>query len=150
MPIDQRDQHERDEPEMTTNTYTPAATRSIADQASDAVRALNHATHPADGFPGLELPADAYYLLGHLHQVATRLPQLLMQISAFLQVQLQHDVIVVDDGKFAGDPLGAVGTASHALDECARRAARTLAAAIDTARQAIAFVGSADDDGEQR
>jgi hypothetical protein len=128
---------------MTWHPMTPDEARTLADQASEAIRALNHATLAADGYPALRSPADAYQLLGALSQMAGRIPQLLAQISAFLQRQLQLDVVSVDGGDFSGDQLAAIGTASHALNQAAR-AACGLAAAIDTAQQAIAFVSSVD------
>jgi hypothetical protein len=118
---------------------TPESARALADDAGEAIRALNHATLPADGYPALQYPADAYYLLSPLQQLAGRMPQLLEQIAAFLQRQLQLDVITIADGEFAGDPLAAIGTAGNALELEAARAACALAAAIDTAVQAIAF-----------
>jgi hypothetical protein len=135
---------------MISYPVTPDAARALADSASEAIRALNHATLPADGFPGLRYPADAYYLLGSLHQLVIRMPQLLEQVSAFLQRQLQFDVVTVDGGEFAGDPLAAVGTASHDLEGCAPQAARLLASAIEAARQAIAFARYADPDPGKR
>jgi len=65
----------------------------------------------------------------------------LEQISAFLQRQLQFDLLVVDDGAFAGDALGAVGTASTELESSAIDAARRLGCALMRAQQAVAFVG---------
>lgn len=134
----------RDGADMTAYPITPAVARAIADSASEAIRALNHATLPADGFTGLEHPSDVYHLLGAVHQLAIRLPQLLTQASAFLQRQLQYDAIAVDDGPFAGDPLGAVGTASYALEGAATSAAQRLAAAVDYAHEAIAFTSARD------
>lgn len=127
---------------MCSYPLTPGDTQTLADQASEAIRALNHATLPADGYLGLRHPSDAYYLLGALHQLASRLPQLFEQISAFLQRQLQLDVITVKDGEFADDALGAVGTACHELEDKAMAAAVVLANAIDDAREAIAFAAS--------
>jgi hypothetical protein len=63
-------------------------------------------------------------------------------MSAFLQRALQLDAIAVNDGQFVGDSLGAVGTASHQLEGRAIEGAHMLAAAIDEARQAIAFAQS--------
>ncbi|HZC51169.1 MAG TPA: hypothetical protein VE441_01540 [Mycobacterium sp.] len=121
------------------HTISPAEARALADDASEAVRALNHATHPADWCPGLLAPADAHHVLGALHELAYRLPQLFAQISAFLQRLLQHDVITIDDAEHRGDPLAAIGTASHQLEGRATEAARHLASALDAAQQAVAF-----------
>jgi hypothetical protein len=124
---------------MYTSPLTPKGARALADEASEAIRALNHATLPADGAPALSYPADAYYLLGTLQQLAGRLSQLLEQIFAFLQRQLQLDAITINDGEFAGDSLGAIGTASDELQNRGTRAARVLASAIGAAQQAMAF-----------
>lgn len=125
------------------HTITPAETRALADDASDAIRALNHATHPADRCPGLQHPADAYDLLATLHELATRLPQLFAQISAFLLRQLQDDVITIDGGEHADDPLAAIGTATHQLSCPATEAAQRLARALKDAQEAIAFASFA-------
>jgi hypothetical protein len=129
---------------MIPHPGTPDAARAVADSASEAIRALNHATLPADGYPGLQYPADAYYLLGALNQLVTRIPQLLEQTSAFLQRQLQFDLVTVDCGEFASDALGAIGTASHELERSAIPALRTLSDAINGAYEAIAFASSTD------
>ncbi|MCW2597572.1 MAG: hypothetical protein JWP39_3460 [Jatrophihabitans sp.] len=105
---------------------TPEDARALADDASQTIRALNLATLPADGCPGLVHPTDAFDVIGALAELARRLPQLLEQVSAFLQRQLQFDLVAVDDGDFAGDPLGAIGTAAHALEHDGR--ARTPSA----------------------
>ena len=118
---------------------TPAQARSIANDASEAIRALNHATLPADGYPGLEYPADVHDLLGAMNGLASRMPQLLGQVSTYLKRELQHGAISVDDGPFAGDPDAAVRQVSDELDHRATRAARNLAAAIGVAHEAIAF-----------
>ncbi|MDT7548071.1 MAG: hypothetical protein QOE84_465 [Actinomycetota bacterium] len=132
------------------HTFTPAEARALADDASEAIRALNHATHPADCCPRLRYPADAYDLLAALHELAARLPQLLAHISAFLQQQLQHDIIAIDGGEHAGDPLAAIGSARHHLEGPATETAHHLASAVEAAQQAIAFAcharGLHDDD----
>jgi capsule polysaccharide export protein KpsE/RkpR len=89
--------------------------------------------------PRFALPPDAYDLLAAVHELAYRLPQLLTQISAFLQRQLQQKLIAIDGGEHTGDPRKAIGTASHQLNREAAVAAQRLAAALDAAQQAIAF-----------
>jgi hypothetical protein len=130
---------------MSVYPATPEAIRAIAVNASEAVRALTHATLPDDDCPGLGSPADAYELIGVLAELAGRLPQLLDQISAFLQRQLQLDRVAVDDGEFAGDPLGAVGTACHALDHVAVPSAQLLSGALFRSHQAVAFASAVRD-----
>lgn len=129
---------------MPGYNLSPAETREIADEAAEAIRALCHATLPADGFPGLEYPVDAYHVLGSLELLASRLPQLLTQLAAFLQRELQADLVTIAGGEFYGDPLGAIGTASEELEGVAVQTARQLAEAIDAAQQAIAFASVTD------
>ena len=135
---------------MTSRHPSPTQARAIAESANEAIRALNRGTHPADGFASLQYPNDVYVVLGSLTQLTERLPQLLVQLSAFLQLQLQQDVLDVDDGHFGGDPLGAVGTASQQLEHRAVQAARRLATALDAGRQAIAFVSHTGADPDRR
>jgi hypothetical protein len=52
--------------------YTPEDTLAAADAVAEAVRLINHATLDADG-GGLELPGDAYTLLGRLERAAAAL-----------------------------------------------------------------------------
>lgn len=130
---------------MTASRLSSTYARTMADDASEAIRALNHATLPADGYPALGYSSDAYYLLGALAELARRLPQLLEQISAFLQRQLQLDLVMVDGGEFAGDPLAAIGTACHELEDRARHSARCLADALGAAQQAVAFTSQPDE-----
>ena len=125
---------------MTPRALTPFQAHSVASHASEDIRTLIRATYPADGFSCLRYPNDVYALLGSMTELAERLPQLLVQLSSFLQRQLQQDVLIVEDGNFRRDALGAVGTAGHQLEGAAVHAARELAAALSVARQAIAFV----------
>lgn len=62
----------------------PAA---LAGDAAEAVRTLNHATLPGSG--GLVFPADAYDVTGALSLLASRLPQALAQLLAFLQAEVK-------------------------------------------------------------
>jgi len=118
---------------------TPAEALEFARAANEAIRTLNHATRHSNHCPALRYPADAYLLIAALGQLASRLPQLLAQISAFLQRQLQHGLVSVEGGEYVGDPLGAVGTAGHQLEGPATRAAQALATSLDIGREAIAF-----------
>lgn len=78
---------------------TPA---QLADQAADAIRAINHLTRtPRDGF---EYPGDVYSLVAGLSQMAMMLPQALEQASRLIadlnedghlrsdKNQLEHDL----------------------------------------------------------
>jgi hypothetical protein len=119
-----------------------------ADIASEMIRALNHSTLPANGWPGLTFLSDAYRTLGALSMLADRLLQALRQLGDYLVRELQLDHIAIDGGEYANDPMGAIGTAAGLLEGRAARAARLLAAALDGAQQAIAFASYAGPDVE--
>jgi hypothetical protein len=110
-----------------------------AEAAAKAIRSLNHATHPADDFPGLQYPSDLYRVLGELSLLCERLPQALRQLVRFLDRQLDANLIAIDAGtEFAGHPERAV-TAVEVYLEDGIAAANDLQAALDAGRQAIAF-----------
>ena len=123
------------------DSMTPTGAVDLAHTASEVIRVLNHATRHTHDCPALRYPADAYGLVVELGQLASGLPQLFTQVSAFLQQQLQHGLVSVEGGEHVGDPFGAVGTASHQLEGPASQAARSLATSLDAAREAIAFAG---------
>jgi hypothetical protein len=78
--------------------------------------------------------------------MSSRLPQLFEQMAAFLERQLQFDLVRVDGGEFDGDPLGAIGTTSHALMNGAVPSAQRTAGALMRAQQALAFATVNDGD----
>ncbi|MEZ7005701.1 hypothetical protein [Streptomyces sp. AD55] len=59
-----------------TDPKTPA---QLADDAAEAIRALNHATQSQR--PGWKYPSDAYSVVGALARMAAGLPQALDQIG---------------------------------------------------------------------
>ncbi|MHB1596712.1 MAG: hypothetical protein ACYCO9_14035 [Streptosporangiaceae bacterium] len=106
---------------------TPA---ELAGQAAEAVRALNHATLPGAG--GLQYPAGAYEVTGQLSVLASRLPQALAQLLAFLTEQANAGQIAVVAGQHQGDPaamLAAVAADLHTAAASARRLHQALDAA---------------------
>ncbi len=122
----------------------------LANAAAEAIRSLNHYTHPGDRWPGLDYPSDVYGTLAALARLADRLPQALRHLTAYLVRELRLEHIAFDDGEHAGDPAGAVATVAHLLDAQASDAATQLAAALDAAQQAIAFASYAGPDLEDR
>lgn len=111
-----------------TDAKTPA---QLADDAAEAIRALNHAT--MSGRPGWEFPADAYDVIGNLREMAQRLPQLLQQAETFLQRLADGDHIRSDRG---GNGAAEVNAARDAIDR-ARDDALSMEAALDTAHSAL-------------
>jgi hypothetical protein len=111
-----------------TDLKTPA---QLADDAAEAVRALNHATlSTRDGW---QFPADAYSVIGNLREMSQRLPQLLQQVEGFLQDLADGDHIRSDRG---GNGAAEVNAALDGLDR-AREDAVTMTAALDTVHSAL-------------
>lgn len=111
-----------------TEPKTPA---QLADDAAEAIRALNHVTMSTR--PGWEFPADAYSVVGNLRELAQRLPQLLQQTEVFLQRLADGDHIRSDRG---GNGATEVNAALDGLDR-AREDAVTMTAALDTVHSAL-------------
>ncbi len=111
----------------------------LAGEAAEAVRALNHATLPGAG--GLVFPADAYDVTGQLALLASRLPQALAQILAFLTAEVQAGRVAVVAGDQAGDP-GAVLAAVTARLDAAVASARRLHKALDMAQNHLTWAAA--------
>jgi hypothetical protein len=113
-----------------TDTRQPAA---LAHAAAEAIRNLNHATrNPA----GLGQPSAAYDVTGALSMTAARLPQLITQISAYLNHALAGGRLGHDLGE---DPALAVDDAVTFLGDAAMSAA-ALAGDLDAAQQQLALI----------
>jgi hypothetical protein len=115
--------------------HTPETVRDAADLLAEGIRYLNRATAPGAG--GLQYPSDVDSVLGDLALMASRLPQLLGQISAWLQDKSAAGPVAVSHGPFAGDPPGAVAAAGMVLMDACHAAGR-LQMALDQARQVTA------------
>lgn len=107
---------------------TPA---QLADDAAQAIRALNHVTMSTRD--GWEFPSDAYSVIGNLRELAQYLPQLLQQTEVFLQRLTDGDHIRSDRG---GNGAAEVNAALDGLDR-AREDAVTMEAALDTVHSAL-------------
>lgn len=103
-----------------------------ADDAFEAIRALNHAT-----ITGGPIPAPlAYLLLGNLHQLGFGLDQLVRQLAAGL-VRSLDAFDVYDDNR---DPSASVAMATDALLLAGKHAAR-LGECLAAAQLAINLQG---------
>jgi len=114
----------------------PAA---LAGEAAEAVRALNHATLP--GTSGLTFPADAYDVAGQLALLASRLPQALAQLLAFLQAEVKAGRVVIVAGDQAGDPAAVLAAVTASLDS-AVASARRLHQALDSAQNQLTWAAA--------
>ena len=106
-------------------------TVALARTAAEAIRGLNHATRHQ---PGLGQPAVAYDIVGALSLAASRLPQLIGQISGYLDQALAAGQLGHDLGQ---DPSHAIDAAAIFLGD-ARGSAAALACDLDAAQQQLA------------
>lgn len=106
---------------------------ALAHAAAGAIRDLNHATGHQDS---LAQPGDAYELIGALFLTASRLPQLITQISAYLNHALAGGRLGHDLGE---DPALAVDGTVIFLGDASLSAA-ALAGDLDAAWQQLALI----------
>jgi hypothetical protein len=118
---------------------TSSSPAALAGQAAEAVRALNHATLPGTG--GLIFPADAYDVTGQLALLASRLPQALAQLLAFLQTEIAAGRVVIVSGDHAGDPATVLAAVTASLDQ-AVASARRLHQALDAAQTQLTWAAA--------
>jgi hypothetical protein len=111
----------------------------LAGQAAEAVRALNHATLPGSG--GLAFPADAYDVTGALAVLASRLPQALAQLQAFLHAEVSAGRVAIVAGEHGGDPAAVLAAVTGSLEEAAA-SARRLHQALDAAQNQLTWAAA--------
>ena len=107
-----------------------------AQEAADAIRALNYATLPHEGAPGLEFPSDVYDVIGSLKTALQRMPQALQQCSLWLGEQNAAGKVGRAGG---GDPGPDVGNTRYVLDTAATMADE-LAAMLNKGHSAGAYL----------
>ena len=108
-------------------------TLRLARAAAEAIRALNWLTRHDTG---LGQPAIAYDTIGALAQAASRLPQLLSQITCWLGQALAAGQLGHDLGE---DPAAAIDAAGIFLGDAGLSAA-ALAGDLDAAQQQLALI----------
>ena len=104
----------------------------LAEQAAQAVRALNHLTRP--GTDALAHPAEAGDLAAALCCLTGRLPQLLSQLNRWLVSQQQAGHLRVDTSSPLPEPAAAVHAVTGQLTQAALNA-QQASDALDTAHQ---------------
>jgi hypothetical protein len=120
-------------------TATQSAAQA-ADQAAEAIRALNYATLPHEGAPGLEYPGDAYMVIASLKTAVERMPQLFAQLTGWLTEQEAAGKVGHDSGGEAREYVAQVGYWLGA----ATGEATQLAAALGKAHNTSAGLKAAD------
>jgi hypothetical protein len=120
------------------NIKSPATASQLADVAAEAIRDLNHATHPGNGYPALTYPSDVYSTLANLAVLVSRLPQVFDQLQRFVTAQVAAGQVSLDDGAHPGDPFAAAAVMRSALADAAG-VADLLHRLLEQAQAAIAF-----------
>jgi hypothetical protein len=106
---------------------TPA---QLADQAAEAVRAINHLTRsPGDDW---QYPGDVYSLVGNLTQMAMMLPQALEQASRLIADLNEEGHLRSDKDQLEHD----LGETFYGLDD-ARNAANKLYGSLNRAHSGL-------------
>lgn len=116
----------RENQKVSTDDETPAVVQH-ADDAYEAIRAINHLTR------GAVLAPTVYDVLGNLKGVGHMLPQALTQLASGLALSLNEYDVYEDDGS---DPVQAIATATDHLTRAAQLAAQ-LGVELEHAQSAI-------------
>jgi hypothetical protein len=112
---------------------TSGDTVTLARAAAEAIRGLNWTTNHDTG---LDQPSVAYDVTGALSLAASRLPQLLTQITRYLDRALAAGRLGHDLGE---DPAPDISAAGVFLDD-ARASAAALAGDLNAAQQQLALI----------
>ena len=118
---------------INNGELTSDGTITLARTAAEAIRGLNWATR-CDA--GLDQPAVAYDVIGALSLAASRLGQLLRQITSYLDRSLAAGRLGHDHG---GDPAPDVNGAGIFLGD-ARLSAAALAGDLSQAQELLAAI----------
>jgi len=112
-----------------------------ADQAGEAVRALNHATIWADDARGYQFPADVDATLANLQVLIDRLPQALEQMGRWLDREASAGRVGYDDLR-DGDGYPVQAPREEAAAWGATTVRDRLIPALDAAAASLDVVGA--------
>jgi hypothetical protein len=118
---------------INLSELTSQDTLTLARAAAEAIRGLNWVTRYD---ASLDQPSAAYDLTGALMLAASRLPQLLTQITRYLSQALAAGQLGHDHGD---DPASSIHAAGIFLHD-ARASAAALASELDAAQQQLALI----------
>lgn len=113
--------------------------QEAAQNAAEAIRALNHATR--SGTVELDV-VDVYDVLAELALMSARLPQALRQLEDVLDQLVDDGQVGIVDGPNAGDPVAAAAITGHWLAASAG-AATKLSHHVDQAQQTLTWAAPA-------
>jgi hypothetical protein len=141
------------------NTAVSEAGKTVvehAEEAAEAIRAINHVTFHAGSLPR---PSDAWRLINALATTAHRLGQALEQTGQIVRGQHERGELGIDHGTtYADQPAMAVSDCLAGLDDAAHASA-LLAEALDRAGRPLTYAhyirpdsdtdGGSDEDAEE-
>jgi len=141
------------------NTAVSEAGKTVvehAEEAAEAIRAINHVTFHANSLP---YPSDAWQLINTLATTAHRLAQALQQTGRLVRGKQERGEIGIDHGtSYAGHPAMAVTDCLAGLDDAAHATA-LLAEALERAARPLTYAhyvrpdtgsdGGSDEDTEE-
>ena len=128
---------------ISLNTAGPRDPRYVLEVAkalAECARVLNHLTRDHGA---LQYPSEADRLIRVIASAASRLPQLLGQVGAWLGAEQDAGRIRVPEGPFRGLPASAVIEARNCMDEAAGLAER-LQEALGAAASVTASLAAPD------
>lgn len=130
----------------TLGPHSPEYTAEVANAMAECVRVLNYATgSSADA--GIAYPATVYQVLGAMYTSTGRLPQLLSQLSGWLERAAEAGRLAEDRH---GDVIAAVATAQEALVFANGKLA-SVTSALEAAQAAVSGLSLAErGEGEVR
>ena len=132
---------------MTDGPADPLYVLELAEGFAEIARTLNHLTRHHES---LHYPAEADELIREISSAAGRLPQLLEQVSGWLEAEQAAGRIGVADGSpWSGEgaaPSGAVAVARIKLEQ-AQAHARMLQQALDAAAAVTCDMAAVQEDG---
>jgi hypothetical protein len=107
-----------------------------ADEAAEAIRAINHVTFHAESLP---FPSDAWQLINAFATTAHRLAQALQQTGHLVRGKQQRGEIGIDHGTtYAEHPAMAVADCLAGLEDAAQASAM-LADALERAARPLTY-----------
>jgi hypothetical protein len=123
----------------TLGPHSPDYTREVAWAMAECVRVLNYAAG-SGAETAIAYPATVYEVLGALSTATARMPQLLSQLTTWLERAVEAGTLA--DDRHRG-PAAAVARSREAAAR-AKVALGSVMTALETAQQEIAFLRAAD------
>ena len=130
---------------VTDAPADPATVTEYGDALPELVRALNHITRHHEA---MDYPPDADRLIRNVSRAASMLPQLLEQVSGWLEAEQAAGRIEMAFGSLFPDPAHAADAARMDLEQ-AQAHARMLQQALDAAAAVTCDMSGVEDGSDE-